>query len=79
MNSVLENSPETLLVSGSGMAGYGSSNLIQTQKKMKNFYVCGDGVSDAYAGIGLLAPRVSICAGHEANMVIRLILGEEKS
>ena len=79
VNSVLEHSPETLLVSGSGMAGYGSSNLIQTQKKMKNFYVCGDGVSDAYAGIGLLAPRVSICAGHEANMVIRLILGEEKS
>ena len=37
VNSVLENSPETLLVSGSGMAGYGSSNLIQTQKKMKNF------------------------------------------
>lgn len=79
VNSVLENSPETLLLSGSGMAGYGSSNLIQTKRKMKNFYVCGDEISDAYAGIGLLSPRVSICAGHQANMVIRLILEEKNS
>lgn len=74
VNSVLEHSPETILVSGSGMAGYGNSNLIQTKRKMNNFYVCGDEISDAYAGMGLLSPRVSICAGHQANMVIRLIL-----
>ena len=58
------------------MAGYGSSNQIKTKKIMKNLYVCGDGVSDAIEGnIGLMSPRVSICAGHEANMIIRLILG----
>ena len=66
------------IVSGSGMAGYGSSNLIKTTKKMKNLYICGDGVSDINDGMGLMSPRVSICAGHQANMVIRLILGENE-
>ena len=25
-------------------------------------------------GVGLMAPRVSVCAGHQANMVLRLLL-----
>ena len=45
---------------------------------MKNLYICGDGVSDINDGMGLMSPRVSICAGHQANMVIRLILGENE-
>lgn len=76
VNYLLEQQPETVVVSGSGMAGIGSSNAICTQKKMKRLYVCGDGESDAYAGMGLLSPRVSICAGHQANMLLRLILGK---
>lgn len=76
VNYLLEQQPETVVVSGSGMAGIGSSNEICTQKKMKRLYVCGDGESDAYAGMGLLSPRVSICAGHQANMLLRLILGK---
>ena len=61
----------------SGMAGYGDANEIKTVKKMSRLYVCGDGKSDAFEGIGLMAPRVMICAGHQANIIIRLILGEE--
>lgn len=79
VNYLLEQQPETIVVSGSGMAGVGSSNHICTRKKMKRLYVCGDGESDAYAGMGLLSPRVSICAGHQANMLLRLILGETES
>ncbi|MCI5726640.1 MAG: sulfur carrier protein ThiS adenylyltransferase ThiF [Clostridium sp.] len=76
INTILSNCNNVKIVSGSGMAGYGSSNQIKTKKIMKNLYVCGDGVSDAIEGnIGLMSPRVSICAGHEANMIIRLILG----
>lgn len=78
-NYLLEQQPETIVVSGSGMAGVGSSNHICTRQKMKRLYVCGDGESDAYAGMGLLSPRVSICAGHQANMLLRLILGETES
>ena len=61
-----------------GMAGYGSSNTIITKRIMKNFYLCGDGVTAPTYGHGLMAPRVAICAAHEANMITRLILGEEE-
>jgi sulfur carrier protein ThiS adenylyltransferase len=37
--------------------------------------MCGDGVSAAAIGNGLMSPRVQICAGHQANMIFRLILG----
>ena len=67
--------PEKTLICGSGMAGYGSSNTIKTRKINDHFYICGDGVSGAMPGRGLMAPRVTICAAHEANMVLRCILG----
>ena len=67
--------PEKTLICGSGMAGYGSSNTIKTRKINDHFYICGDGVSGAMPGRGLMAPRVTICAAHEANMVLRCVLG----
>lgn len=69
---------EKILLSGSGMAGYHSSNAIKTRQLNKRFYLCGDGVNGLESGQSLMAPRVSICAGHEANMVIRLLLGEQE-
>ena len=45
---------------------------------MKNFYLCGDRVTEPTYGNGLMAPRVAVCAAHEANMITRLILGEEE-
>jgi sulfur carrier protein ThiS adenylyltransferase len=75
INSLLENCPELPIVSGSGMAGYGSSNTIRTQKVMKNLYLCGDKVSGVETVGTLMAPRVQICAAHEANMALRLLLG----
>ncbi len=73
VNHVLENYPHKKLVCGSGMAGLYSSNLIQTKRRMKNLYICGDETNEARIGEGLTAPRVAICAGHEANMILRLI------
>lgn len=77
VNGILEHFPEKKLVSASGMAGFGSSNTIVTRKVTDNFYLCGDRVSAPEYGRGLMAPRVAICAAHEANMITRLILGEE--
>ena len=77
VNGILEYFPGKKLVSATGMAGYGSSNTIRTQKLMKNFYLCGDRETAPTYGNGLMAPRVAICAAHEANMITRLILGEE--
>ena len=76
VNCVLENMPEKYLVSGSGMAGIAPSNMIQTKRIMKRFYLCGDGVSDIENGMGLVASRVLICAGHQAHAVIRIIANE---
>ncbi len=67
--------PEKTLICGSGMAGYGPSGTIVTRRITDHFYICGDGVSAAQPGNGLMAPRVTVCAGHQANMVLRCILG----
>lgn len=79
VNTALERLPGTKIVSASGMAGHDSSNLIRTSRQMKNLYICGDLVNDARIGRGLMAPRVQICAGHQANMVLRLLLGIEEA
>ena len=76
VNGILEYFPEKKLVSATGMAGYESSNTICTKRMMKNFYLCGDRVTEPTYGNGLMAPRVAICAAHEANMITRLLLGE---
>jgi sulfur carrier protein ThiS adenylyltransferase len=77
VNTLLEHQPWVKLVAASGLAGYESSNFITTTKVFNNFYLCGDRESSAQPGRGLMAPRVSICAGHQANMILRLILGIE--
>ena len=77
VNAVLETMPEKYLVAASGMAGYESGNAITTRKVTKRFYICGDGKSDVNDGIGLIAPRVMLCAAHQALTAIRLILGLE--
>ncbi|MCD6525698.1 MAG: sulfur carrier protein ThiS adenylyltransferase ThiF [Desulfuromonas sp.] len=71
----LQQFPDTPLVAASGMAGYGSSNSISTRRAMGNLYICGDGTSAVQPGNGLMAPRVGIAAHHQANTVIRLLLG----
>lgn len=76
VNTVLEQLPDTVIVAGSGMAGYGSGNQIQTQKKFNRLYLCGDGTSDVDQGNYLMAPRVMLCAAHQAHMILRLILGD---
>jgi sulfur carrier protein ThiS adenylyltransferase len=77
VNEVLNELPHIKIVSASGMAGYDTSNSIKTIKPMKRLYVCGDMENEAKIGQGLMAPRVQICAGHQANMVLRLLLGIE--
>lgn len=74
VREILTRCPNTTLVSGNGMAGYGDANEIQTHRMMTRLYVCGDQSTDIEDGIGLMAPRVTVCAAHEANKVIQLII-----
>lgn len=78
INTLLAECTDTVVVSGSGMAGYLSSNTIKTKQVFRRLYICGDTVTDMHDVNGLMAPRVAICANHQANMIIRLILGEEE-
>lgn len=74
VNTLLEQT-NTKVVCASGMAGYGEANAITTRKVGKRLIVCGDGVTDSRIGIGLMSPRVTACAAHQANAVLRLIMG----
>ena len=76
VNGVLESFPNCYLVAASGMAGIGAANTIQTRKAGKRFYLCGDEVSDIADTIGLIAPRVMLCAAHQALTVLRILAGE---
>lgn len=78
VNTVFEWAPEKPVIASSGMAGLDSGNTVIARKVSKNFYLCGDGVSEGHHGNGLMAARVGICAGQQALTAVRLILGLEK-
>ena len=66
-----------IVVSASGMSGLGSANEIITRKVRNNFYLIGDNYSDYEEYSGIMSTRVMLCAAHQANIVLRLILGEK--
>ena len=76
VNGVLERLPNCCLVASSGMAGMDTPNTIKTRRVMKRLYLCGDEVSDVADTIGLVAPRVMLCAAHQAHTVLRILAGE---
>jgi sulfur carrier protein ThiS adenylyltransferase len=63
-------------VGASGMAGFGENNRIRTREVFPKVFLVGDGESAAGEGQGLMAPRVGIAAHHQANQILRLLLGE---
>ncbi len=73
-NYVLEHFPDQYLVGASGMAGFGESNRIHTRKITPHYYLCGDEVSDVETCGSLMAPRVMLCAAHQANKIVELII-----
>ena len=72
-NTVLSELPDKYLVAASGMAGMGVTNSIKTRRITSRFYLCGDETSEVSDGIGLVAPRVALCAAHEAHTVLRIL------
>lgn len=76
INTVAERYPDKYIVSASGMSGLHTGNTITTKKLGKRLYICGDSVSDVKDDITLFAPRVMLCASHQANTVLRIIAGK---
>lgn len=65
---------DKIFVCASGMAGLGGANSIQTRKFGANLYLCGDSASRAGLENGLISARVMLCAAHQVNAVLRVIL-----
>ena len=77
INTVSEKMPDKYIVAASGVAGYGENNEIKTIRFSSKIFIVGDQETAARPGVGLMAPRVGIAAHHQANTVLRILLGEE--
>jgi sulfur carrier protein ThiS adenylyltransferase len=77
VETALANLPETWVVAASGLAGYGPSDTIRTHRVGGKLFVVGDLQAEARPGTGLMAPRVGVAAHAQANLALRLVLGEE--
>lgn len=77
VNALLSETPDTIVVAGSGMAGAGPADRMVTRRAGRRLYVCGDGSSDV-ADAALYAPRVALCAAQQALVAVRLALGLEE-
>ena len=73
---VMERLSDSYLVAASGMAGIGTPNSIRTRRVTKRFYLCGDEESDVDDVGSLIAPRVMLCAAHQALTTLRILAGE---
>jgi len=78
INAVSEKMPGKYIVAASGVAGYGDGNEIKTVRFSSRIFITGDQKTPAGPGMGLMAPRVGIAAHHQANTVLRILLGKEE-
>lgn len=78
VNCILSEFRDTKIVSASGMAGLYSPNIIKTRKINDRFYLCGDTKNEIDTNIPLFAPRVALCAAHQATTVLQIITGKEE-
>lgn len=67
--------PDTPIVLGTGMAGWGKSNEIKFRKS-ENLYICGDEKSEIAENNPALAPRVGMVANMQANAVLEILLNK---
>jgi len=72
-NTVLSEMPDKYLVAASGMAGMETANSIKTRRITSRFYLSGDETSEVSDDISLVAPRVALCAAHQAHTVLRIL------
>jgi len=77
IEEILLNLPEKPIVAASGVAGYGHSERIVT-KRLGKLHMCYDEHALSSENDILMAPRVCLMANWEANLVLEIILGEDK-
>ncbi len=74
--TVLQYFPEKYLICGVGLAGYGKSDLIKTERFGK-LIIVGDRQNETNENNPPLAPRVCAVSNLMANEVLEILLGNE--
>lgn len=77
IEEIMQKLPEIPIVGCSGVAGYGHSDRIIT-KKLRNLYLVYDEEARDSDVDVLIAPRVILMANWQANLVLEILLGEDK-
>jgi sulfur carrier protein ThiS adenylyltransferase len=67
-------SSEKLLVSASGLGGWGRSDEIKTHRIKKNFYIIGDLISEVGEDLPPISPRVNIAAAKQADVILEYVI-----
>jgi len=67
---------EKLVVSASGVAGFGNSDRIVTRRVRDNFFLIGDSPSGVGRDLRPLSPCVSIAAAKQADAVLAWVLSK---
>jgi sulfur carrier protein ThiS adenylyltransferase len=66
--------PGIPLIVGSGLAGWGNNETLTSRKVDDFLYICGDEALETDDNLPPLAPRVTIVANMQANIVIEILL-----
>lgn len=77
IEEISEKLPETPIIAASGVAGYGQSDRITT-KHLGNLHVCYDEQAKSSEEDVLFAPKVCLMANWQANLVLELLLGDNR-
>lgn len=77
IEEIMQKLPNVPVVGCSGVAGYGHLDRIQT-KKMGNLYMVYDEQAKDSDEDVLTGPRVILMANWQANIVLEILLGEDK-
>lgn len=77
IEEIMQKLPNTPIVGCSGVAGYGNIDRIITKKLGKLYMVYDEKAKDCTNDV-LLAPRVILMANWQANIVLEILLGEDK-
>ena len=78
VETVLTKMTDPIIVSASGLAGYGKSNDIITKRVSPRFILVGDNHSGIDSINFLAAARVWIAASHQANAILEVLIDEIK-
>jgi len=71
--------PQTPLVVGSGIAGWGENETISYRRIDNSLHICGDESTEVSDNLPPMAPRVGIVANMQANVVIEILMSMKQA